>query len=246
MRPVTILISEPCPASWAAMTPAAGGRHCAACAKTVVDFSQKTDAELLVYLAQASRASTCGRLRPDQVGRALVAGTVAPLPGRWRAGLGALLAAISLALPATARAARAGQPLVLAAPGPGSVPVPVAAPQPAAEVQPPAGNYRAEGVVLDAQTHKPLAGATVLLQGTRSGVGTDEHGKFVLPISSAQAKVTLLISFIGYETVKKELDLRATAEPFIIQLQESHYVLGGLGYVSPPQPFWQRAAQFFA
>jgi hypothetical protein len=59
------------------MTPASGGRHCAACQKTVVDFTQKTDAEILAALRQAA-GQTCGRLRPDQVGRPLVAPTAAP------------------------------------------------------------------------------------------------------------------------------------------------------------------------
>jgi hypothetical protein len=239
----SLRLTQPCAESWAAMTPAGPGRHCAACAKTVVDFTQKTDAELLAYLAQAGRAEVCGRVRADQVGRALVAGAAATPVGRGRAWLGALLAAISLTLPASARAARAGQPQELAAPGPGTVPT---AAQPLLEALPPAGSYRAEGVVLDAQTHRPIPGATVLLQGTSNGVGTDKQGKFVLPISSAQAKVTLLISFVGYETVKKELDLRATSEPFIIQLHPDVHMLGGLGFVSPPPTRWQRVTRFFA
>jgi len=245
MRPVTLLLSSPCTKRWDAMTPAAGGRHCAACAKTVVDFSQKTDAEILRYLAHASRANVCGRLRPDQVGRALTAGARLPLAGHWRGWLGALLAAISLAPPATAQAAgRAGQPLVLAAPRPGLAPV--AAPQPATEALTPAGSYRVEGVVLDARTHAPIVGATVLLQGTGSGVGTDEHGKFVLLIAADRPKPTLVISAIGYETRKQEIDLRAAPEPFIIQLTTDTHMLGGLGFVSPPPGLWQRVAQFFA
>jgi hypothetical protein len=78
-------IAQPCPESWAAMTPTSAGRHCAACQQTVVDFTLKTDAEIVAHLAQASRADVCGRLRTDQVGRALVAGTGVPAPGHWRA-----------------------------------------------------------------------------------------------------------------------------------------------------------------
>ena len=241
MRPITLLLSTPCTESWNAMTPAAGGRHCAACAKTVVDFSQKTDAEILRYLAHASQANVCGRLRPDQVGRTLAAGARPPLAGRWPGWLGALLAAASLA-PLIAEQA-AGQPLALAAPSPGLAPV--AATQPTAEALPPAGSYRVEGVVLDARTHTPIVGATILLQGTGSGVGTDEHGKFVLLIAAGRPKPTLVISAIGYETHKQAIDLRAAPEPFIIQLTTDVHMLGGLGFVSPPS-LWQRVARVFA
>jgi len=242
MHQLTIQIPQPCAESWAAMTPASGGRHCAACAQTVVDFTRMTDAELLAHLARAGQAAVCGRLRADQVGRPLATG-LAPRAGRGRAWLGALLAAISLALPTTTRAAWARQPAALAALIPGTVPT---TPQPAVEARALAGSYRAEGVVLDAQTHQPIPGAIVMLQGASSGVSTDEHGKFVLPISSVQAKVTLLISFVGYETVKKELELRTAADPFIVQLHADKHILGGLGFVSPPPTLWQRVARFFA
>jgi hypothetical protein len=238
----SVRISEPCRENWAAMTPASGGRHCAACAKTVVDFTRMTDAELLAHLARAGQTDVCGRLRADQVGRPLAAGS-APRASRGRAWLGALLAALSLVLPTTTRAAWARQPAALATFVPGAVP---SASQPVVEARVLAGSYRAEGVVLDAQTHQPIPGAIVMLQGTSSGVSTDEHGKFVLPISSAQAKITLLISFVGYETVKKELDLRAAAEPFIVQLHTDKHFLGGLGFVSPPPTLWQRVTRFFA
>ena len=46
-RSLTLTIPEPCHESWATMTPAAQGRHCAACAKTVVDFSRMTDAQVV-------------------------------------------------------------------------------------------------------------------------------------------------------------------------------------------------------
>ncbi|MDQ2793387.1 MAG: hypothetical protein M3Y12_05195, partial [Bacteroidota bacterium] len=62
MRPATFLIiPQPCPESWDAMSPTDMGRHCAACAKTVVDFTLKTDAEILAHLAGAVAGRTCGR-----------------------------------------------------------------------------------------------------------------------------------------------------------------------------------------
>ncbi|QKG53958.1 hypothetical protein [Hymenobacter sp. BRD67] len=75
-RATLLRLPQPCPESWDAMTPASGGRHCAACQKTVIDFSQKTDAEILSVLWQVA-GETCGRLRADQLNRPLLAPTPA-------------------------------------------------------------------------------------------------------------------------------------------------------------------------
>ncbi len=93
MPGTTLYIPQPCPASWAAMTPASGGRHCAACQKTVVDFTQKTDTEILAYFWQVGAGPTCGRFRAGQLGRPLRPARPAPRPLRWQLGLAGLLAA---------------------------------------------------------------------------------------------------------------------------------------------------------
>ena len=76
-----ISIPEPCHESWAEMTPTQQGRHCAACAKTVVDFTRMSDAQVLAHLKKAGD-KTCGRIRNDQLERPLVAPIIAGLP-RW-------------------------------------------------------------------------------------------------------------------------------------------------------------------
>ena len=85
-------IPQPCAESWAAMMPTATGRHCAACAKTVVDFTLKTDAEILAYLAGAANGRTCGRFAAGQLERPLQRAVPAAPSARWRAWLAALVA----------------------------------------------------------------------------------------------------------------------------------------------------------
>jgi hypothetical protein len=53
------------------MQPAEKGRHCQSCCKTVVDFTEMSDAEIIRHLSQAG-PHVCGRLMPDQLNRALV------------------------------------------------------------------------------------------------------------------------------------------------------------------------------
>jgi len=53
------------------MQPAEKGRHCAACQKTVVDFTAMSDTEIIRYMSQAGH-NVCGRLTSHQINRPLV------------------------------------------------------------------------------------------------------------------------------------------------------------------------------
>jgi hypothetical protein len=69
---VQIQIDEPCSASWTSMNPQGSGcRFCASCEKNVHDLSDKSDGAIL-RLLEKSPEGICGRLRPDQLGRALM------------------------------------------------------------------------------------------------------------------------------------------------------------------------------
>ncbi|GAA4051306.1 hypothetical protein GCM10022409_42590 [Hymenobacter glaciei] len=74
------------------MVPANTGRHCAACSHTVVDFTLKTDAEILAYLAGAASGRTCGRFAAGQLDRPLQRAMPVAPNGHWRAWLAAAVA----------------------------------------------------------------------------------------------------------------------------------------------------------
>ncbi|MCC2545830.1 hypothetical protein LJY25_05195 [Hymenobacter sp. BT175] len=87
-RSTTLSVPQPCFESWASMTPRPQGRHCASCQEVVVDFTEKTDAEILAFLKQYPKVS-CGRFTEDQLDRPLQ-GNQPPRP-RWTNWLAALL-----------------------------------------------------------------------------------------------------------------------------------------------------------
>jgi hypothetical protein len=60
-------INKPCTEDWGKMTPEQQGRHCQVCCKTVVDFSQKTDSEIVDFLKTNSEKKVCGRFRSEQL-----------------------------------------------------------------------------------------------------------------------------------------------------------------------------------
>ena len=68
------------------------------------------------------------------------------------------------------------------------------------------------GVVLDAETQEPLAGANVVLLSTQRGIATGSDGSFSLRVALG---LELKISFIGYETeiVTTEKNLRILLKP---------------------------------
>jgi hypothetical protein len=69
MQKLQLAIPEPCHQDWADMTPNQQGRFCSSCAKTVVDFSAMSDAQLILYFENLKNENVCGRVYPDQLDR---------------------------------------------------------------------------------------------------------------------------------------------------------------------------------
>lgn len=237
-RPTLVRIPQPCAESWAAMTPTATGRHCAACQKVVVDFTQKTDAEILAALRQAA-GPTCGRLRADQLARPLVP---AADPSRWRSWLGAMLA-LGGVLGSSRAAAQTRS--YYAAPLPAVV-SPSASTQPGLPVAPASatstspngsGLMTLRGVVTDATTHEVVPGATVLVKGTTTGTSTDASGAFTLTMAASPTPVQLLISSVGFVTQEQTATpgqpLAVVLVVDSVQLAGEVVIVGGIDYKRP-------------
>jgi hypothetical protein len=65
-----IHISTPCHENWEAMNPAEKGKFCQSCQKTVYDFTDKSDKEILQAFQQNS-GKMCGRFTANQLNRPL-------------------------------------------------------------------------------------------------------------------------------------------------------------------------------
>lgn len=77
-----ITIPKPCHENWQAMTPEAKGRFCQKCAKTVHDFSQKTDRQI-AKIYQDNDGKVCGRFHKKQLNRSIAPYKPAPKQGNW-------------------------------------------------------------------------------------------------------------------------------------------------------------------
>ncbi|SEC40389.1 hypothetical protein SAMN04489761_2899 [Tenacibaculum sp. MAR_2009_124] len=60
-------IPKPCHENWHKMTPNEKGRFCSSCAKTVVDFTQFSEAEVKEYLIENSTQKVCGHFYKKQL-----------------------------------------------------------------------------------------------------------------------------------------------------------------------------------
>lgn len=60
-------IQKPCTEDWGRMSPEEQGRHCQVCCKTVVDFSKKSNTEIIGFLQSNSDKKVCGRFRSEQL-----------------------------------------------------------------------------------------------------------------------------------------------------------------------------------
>jgi hypothetical protein len=76
---ISISIPTPCHENWDAMTPESKGRFCGSCAKTVIDFTQMTDSQILTTISKATD-NICGRVQTTQLKRTL---TINESP-RWQ------------------------------------------------------------------------------------------------------------------------------------------------------------------
>jgi Carboxypeptidase regulatory-like domain len=203
---LTVAIPQPCSESWATMTPAAQGRHCAACHKVVVDFTVLSDAEVVALLHRT--AAPCGRFREDQLGRPLLA-MAAPAP-RWRTWLAAAAAVLGLreTLPAPAVAQR---PSLLATP-PLSSRQSCLVPLRIAEIQ---GRVSHAG--------RPLTEAQVQIAGTAASAYTTPDGHFLLtiPVEAAEAgNFVLTVSTPGYRPYQLAVMLDdMLAQPLEIEME---------------------------
>ena len=72
MKTFAISIPKPCHEDWNKMTPDAKGAFCGSCQKSVHDFSNKTDEEIISVYEKEGEGKVCGRFAPAQLSRPVV------------------------------------------------------------------------------------------------------------------------------------------------------------------------------
>jgi hypothetical protein len=220
-HPVTIRIPQPCSESWDAMTPTTAGRHCAACQKTVVDFTLQTDAEILAYLARAAGGRTCGRFVAGQLERPLQRAAPTAPTARWRAWLAAAVAVWGVR-EAAGVAAKAQAPVEMRRMSNAVVTPENRRAERKSDYEGSDGALVLRGVVHDYSTHEGLPGVSILIRNSVVGVATAQDGTFELAVPSEfvhDKVVELQIRYIGYVSQERRLTTNDAAQSLTLSLQ---------------------------
>lgn len=202
-------------------------RHCAACDRTLTDFTAMTDVEIGRHLRR-NPGKLCGRFNISQLNRKLA------LNGRRRYG--------------GLRAAAAAAGLLLTAPVTAQEVIPLKTElnlhverlttevDVVKNVQ--LGSRQdttiIKGVITD-PSGETLIGASVLIKGTTIGTTTDIDGNFSLPVST-NSSISLLVQYTGFRNTEHQITngelLRAALLNDSLELDEIICEESAVGYVS--------------
>lgn len=184
-RKFTVTIPQPCSESWHEMTPVEKGRFCGQCSKTVVDYTQLSDKQLIE--AMKSSGSTCGHFLASQLNRELAVDMVKRTRFFPMAMFTSLLAVISPEVKGSQSVTKIYLSDVSA-----GVKLP----------EKDTADITISGIV--AVNGQPIQGARALIKGFNNQVKTDSLGHFILTVPSTclDSVVRLCVSSIGYMTVE--------------------------------------------
>ncbi|MBI2731040.1 MAG: carboxypeptidase-like regulatory domain-containing protein [Sphingobacteriales bacterium] len=214
MEKIILTIPEPCHENWNNMTAAEKGRFCASCFKEVMDFSLKTDEQIISYLNNANE-KVCGRFESNQINRVLE--TPKKEYGFVRHLWTLLLPGFFFSTKSFAKKSASGDlqnkdSLVRTNPKPmilGMV---------ARKIIPENKNEQIiTGMVVD-ETNSPIAGASVYLKGAKIGTVTDQLGNFSIKIAAKPTDMILSVSSVGFTTHEVRIARTTKQEPQIIKL----------------------------
>lgn len=209
-----ISIPEPCGENWNAMTVHdALHRHCGACDRVLVDFSQMSDAEIISFLQRGEK--TCGRFRNDQINRVYaVPKIISPRRSKhwWL-----LLPSLFGAAAATAQTS-----------------APVATQQLAST-----RSSVLSGRVTDSETNQPIEGAYIHPLDNSTYAVSDANGNFTMTLYSGATDIE--IRQIGYlpqrlpvsSYLKSRIEIKLQQGNNTlsqVEINADHYGIDGRGY----------------
>jgi hypothetical protein len=214
-----ITISDPCNEDWDQMSKTGPNqRHCEVCVRNLTDFTTFTDQEIHAHLS-TSNGRFCGRFRPDQLGRPIIAEHARA--SKWRTWLTAASILLSSSIAAQLEAQL-------------DTKVPICQP-----VLQQGQTFNLNGIVSDADG-QPLPGATVMVYTGKyftHGTRTDIDGNFTLRATTGD---TVRISFMGFKTEVSSLDAAVFLHnPFMdVILGETGHELPSVVVTAPKERTW--------
>ena len=183
MSQFKITIPEPCHEDWNVMTPTDQGRFCQTCSKEVIDFTTRSNEEVIKHLLKTP--SGCARFLPQQLNTSIA--PISTVKRKWR--LLPLAGALFLGLGTNTLVHAQDKPKTEVTPK-------LYTSIPLAQTQ--QQQITVNGIIID-ENDMALPGATILIKDTATGTSTDFDGKFSLECTN---NALLIISYIGYDDIE--------------------------------------------
>jgi hypothetical protein len=212
-----IEVPQPCTQNWSAMTPTEQGRFCMSCNKQVFDFTHISDQKILEILA-IHGGNSCGHFLPSQLNRPLQQRPQAPQLNILQKMIASSLFFINtLVIQAQTTSTKwispQSQSKVKQEPLTTKRVVANAAPD----------SLYCQGKVVDDSTGLALPGAIIriknLLIGNSSNI--DGNFKFFIPENIIADSVTVVVQYLGYNSLEKVINRRDMPFNGEFRLQES-------------------------
>ncbi|WP_062056189.1 carboxypeptidase-like regulatory domain-containing protein [Aquimarina longa] len=210
-KAIVVNIPKPCHEDWNVMTSIEKGKHCEVCAKTVHDFTDKTDEQIIKIFEK--EGNICGRFSSLQLGRELsyTRKDKNSYLSYAASGIFAFLALSSNTTNGQERPQIATHTSV----------IPNHVNQVKGKVATSILEERTiSGTIVD-ENGDLLPGVTILIKGTSTGTQTDFDGVFKLKVKQ---NAVLTISYIGYKDIEVKVSGKSIYD---ITLTEEDYDLMG-------------------
>ncbi len=223
---IILNIAEPCQENWNKMSPTEKGKFCKACTKEVIDFTTKSDEEIIKHVA--THGNACGRFYASQLDRKLIANR--KKRNHW------LSYAATLLLPMTlfSQEKTSTEKKTVKATEVNTIPykrLPMySALERKAKTQQKVQDKQTilSGTVTD-DTGIPLPGASIVIKGTDKGKTTDFDGNYTI---QATSKDVLIVNYVGHDS--QEIKISADVTVYNVQMipnysLEEVVIVGGYG-----------------
>ena len=205
-----VQIPEPCHEDWSNMSPTEKGKFCNACTKEVIDFSAKSDEEVIKHFT--NHGNLCGRFHASQLNRKLIADR--KKRNHWLSYAATLLLPMTLfsqqAKTDEKKTAKTEQLDTLKFK---TLHISSLNRKGKVHSKKQQDSITICGTVTD-DTGLPLPVASVVIKGTNQGVSTDFNGNFSIKTKPGSI---LIVTYVGYEA--KEVILYTNKFNYEVQLK---------------------------
>lgn len=215
---IQLAVTQPCHQNWQHMNATEQGRYCNACAKEVVDFTTMNDTDVLFYFINQKNKNVCGRFYSDQLNREITKPVYPQKKKYWYWNYIAMLFMFLFKSNAGKAQGAVQQHSVE---------------QVSKNDDNSKGRIMGDTIIqtrkfevtgtITGKNGEPVAGATVIIKGTKNATVTDAKG--VYRLQRVSSNDILVVSAVGFKQTEK-IAIVAVKNDFNIAMEE--VVMGGV------------------